>query len=484
MPQLNSVRADTAGETSSSGTYARRIGLFSGTMMVVGGIIGSGIFLNPALVAERARTVELTLGVWVLGGGIALIGALVFAELGARRPVAGGGYVYLRDAYGQLPAFLYAWTLLLVIATGAIAAVAVTFASLYHRPARPGTGCTVAARRWRDTAAVGGQLSRSQARRGHPECVHRPEAGCAGNSDRGRSHRSLRQRPPAEQLEPLARGGLLLAVGAALVPVLFAFGGWQQTNFVAEELIEPERNLPRALVAGVIIVVAVYLLANLAYLRTLGLAGLAGSSAPAADAMDALLGPPGRRLIAAGIAISTFGFLNLVILVSPRVYQAMARDGLFFPSLARLHPSYRTPSAAILFQGAWAIILTADRALRRSAGLRGVRRLDLFRGGDVDRVRLPGPGTNRPGALCDSVSNARIPPGATGLHAGGAVRRGRIDRLQPRQRREGNRAHDAGRAGVSVLGGEAGQRGGGAVKDARGQAACPPIRLPADPLTR
>ena len=221
--------------------------------------------------------------------------------------------------------------------------------------------------------------------------------------------------------------------------MLFAFGGWQQTNFVAEELIEPERNLPRALVAGVSIVVAVYLLANLAYLRTLGMAGLAGSSAPAADAMDALLGPPGRRLIAAGIAISTFGFLNLVILVSPRVYQAMARDGLFFPSLARLHPRYRTPSAAILFPGSLGDHPHPDRALRRSAGLRGFWRLDLFRGGDVDRVRLPGPGTDRPGALYDSVSNARISPGAAGLHARGALRRDGIDRLQPRQRGEGHR---------------------------------------------
>jgi APA family basic amino acid/polyamine antiporter len=164
--------------------------------------------------------------------------------------------------------------------------------------------------------------------------------------------------PVTGQLEPLAGRGVLLAVGAALVPVLFAFGGWQQTNFVAEELIDPERNLPRALLAGVCIVVAVYLLSNLAYLRTLGIAGLARSNAPAADAMFALLGAAGRTLIAAGIAVSTFGFLNLVILVSPRVYQAMARDGLFFPSLARLHPRYRTPSAAILFQGVWAILLT------------------------------------------------------------------------------------------------------------------------------
>ena len=141
MPQLKSVRADTAGTASPSGTYARRIGPFSGTMMVVGGIIGSGIFLNPALVAERVRTADLTLAVWVLGGVIALIGALVFAELGARRPVAGGGYVYLRDAYGRLPAFLYAWTLLLVIATGAIAAVAVTFATYTAALAGPVPQC-------------------------------------------------------------------------------------------------------------------------------------------------------------------------------------------------------------------------------------------------------------------------------------------------------------------------------------------------------
>jgi basic amino acid/polyamine antiporter, APA family len=165
---------------------------------------------------------------------------------------------------------------------------------------------------------------------------------------------------PSPIAEPLPRlsSSIVLAVGAALVPVLFAFGGWQQTNFVAEELIDPARNLPRALLAGVAIVVAVYLLANVAYLRTLGIDGLAQSSAPAADAMGALFGAKGRSLIAAGIAISTFGFLNLVILVSPRVYRAMASDGLFFPTLARLHPRYRTPTAAILFQCAWGVILT------------------------------------------------------------------------------------------------------------------------------
>jgi APA family basic amino acid/polyamine antiporter len=326
-------------------------------MMVVGGIIGSGIFLNPALVAERARTVELTLAVWVLGGVIALLGALVFAELGARRPVAGGGYVYLRDAYGKLPAFLYAWTLLLVIATGAIAAVAVTFASYMATLAGLGPAARL-------PLAVGAivLLSAVNYVGVRPGAITQNvltvlKLGALGILIAAGLILTA-VTPPSEQHLPAAHGGLVLAVGAALVPVLFACGGWQQTNFVAEELIEPERNLPRALVAGVSIVVAVYLLANLAYLRTLGIAGLAASDAPAADSMNALLGTAGRRLIAAGIAISTFGFLNLVILVSPRVYQAMARDGLFFPRLALLHPRYRTPSTAIVFQGVWAIMLT------------------------------------------------------------------------------------------------------------------------------
>jgi len=139
--------------------------------------------------------------------------------------------------------------------------------------------------------------------------------------------------------------------------VLFAYGGWQQTNFIAEEIVEPEKNLPRALVLGVIIVVIVYVLANLTYLRTLGVGGLAASTAPAADAMRIAVGPVGSTFISAGIAASTFGFLNLVILVSPRVYRTMAADGLFFPQLATLHPKFRTPTTAVVVQGVWGILL-------------------------------------------------------------------------------------------------------------------------------
>ena len=348
----------TVAPGAAGSTYVPRLGLFSGTMMVVGGIIGSGIFLNPAIVAARVRSAGLTLAVWVLGGIIAVIGALVYAELGARRPVAGGGYVYLREAFGRLPAFLYAWTLLLVIATGAIAAVAVTFAiyaaSLLHL--RPSAQVPLAVGAIVLLSAVNYVGVKPGAMTQNVLTLLKLLALAAligaglllpASTDAA-----------AATLSPLTAGSELLAVGSALVPVLFAVGGWQQTNFIAEELIEPERNLPRALLGGVAIVVIVYLLANLAYLRTLGVSGLAESTAPAADAMARLLGSGGATLIAAGIAASTFGFLNLVILVSPRVYRAMAADGLFFPALARLHPKYRTPTAAIVFQCMWAIVLT------------------------------------------------------------------------------------------------------------------------------
>ena len=338
-------------------TYARRVGLFSATMMVVGGIIGSGIFLNPAIVAQRVGTAGLTMGVWIVGGAVAVLGAFVFAELGARRPHAGGGYVYLRDAFGPLPAFLYAWALLLIIATGAIAAVAVTFAN--YALVLTGLGASLQL-----PVAVGAivLLSAINYVGVRPGAITQnvftvlklvPLALLAAAG-------VLAAAPVTAAAPPAPAGPLALAaaLGAALVPVLFSYGGWQQTNYVAEELIDAERNLPRALLLGVAGVVVAYLLANFAYLRALGPAGLAASTAPAADAMRALVGPAGERIVTAGIAVSTFGFLNLVILVSPRVYQAMAADGLFFPALARLHPRHRTPTAAILLQGAWAVMLT------------------------------------------------------------------------------------------------------------------------------
>ena len=339
--------------------YARRLGLFSGTMMVMGGIIGSGIFRSPQVVAQRVHTPELTLSVWLLGGVIALIGAFVYAELGGRTPRAGGQYVYLRDSFGPLPAFLYAWALLLIIATGAIAAVAVTFAdyalALFGLDGGPRTLIASAA------IVILSAINYAGVKPGAitqniftvlklaalGALIAAGIAAAAGVID-----------VPGVVAEPVARpGNVVLAVGAALVPVLFSIGGWQQTNFIAEEIIAPERNLPRALIIGVVGVIIVYLLANYTYLATLGAAGLAASDAPAADSMARLVGDGGRTLITAGIVVSTFGFLNLVILVTPRVIQAMAADGLFIRRLARLHPRHRTPGAAIVLQGIWALML-------------------------------------------------------------------------------------------------------------------------------
>jgi len=337
--------------------YRRTLGLFSGTMSVIGGIIGSGIFMNSSIVAQRVGTARLTLTAWGLGGLVALIGAFCFGELGNRNPRAGGSYVYLRDAFGPLPAFLYGWSLLLVIATGATAAVAVTFASYFVSllGLSPSLTVPIAAGSIALLAAVNYVGVKPGAMTTNIFTVLKLTAlgtlivvGLTLGSAAAPAATSVILPTPAAPA---------IALATALVPVLFAYGGWQQTNFIAEEIVEPEKNLPRALVLGVIAVVVVYVLANVAYLRTLGVAGLATSTAPAADAMRQAVGARGATFIALGIAASTFGFLNLVILVSPRVFQTMAADGLFFPSFSVLHPRYRTPTTAILFQAGWSILL-------------------------------------------------------------------------------------------------------------------------------
>ena len=342
--------------------YDAQLGTFSGTMLVVGGIIGSGIFLSPAVVAQRVGTASLTLGAWGVGAVIAILGGLIYAELGARRPFAGGTYVYLREAWGPLPAFLYGWALFLIMATGAIAAVAMTGSSYLATMLGLGAEATkplafaliviltvVNALGVRIGATTGNVLTVLKLAAIGVLVV----AACT----LAPSH----QLPPVTHTVPLRipQGGLAvtLSMGAALVPVLFSFGGWQQTNAVAEELINPERTLPRSLIFGVLLVAATYLSVNVAYLRALGVEGLANSQAPAADTMFVYLGAAGRTLITFGIVTSTIGFLSMVILMSARVYQTMAADGLFFASMATLNSRTRTPVAALFAQGAVALIL-------------------------------------------------------------------------------------------------------------------------------
>jgi APA family basic amino acid/polyamine antiporter len=339
-------------------TYDRRLSLFDGTMVVIGGIVGAGIFLNPAIVAERTRTSGLTLLAWAIGGAIALIGAVCFGELGSRRPLAGGSYVYLKDIFGPLPAFLYGWTYLLVVNTGGIAAVGVTFAgyacSLVGLTASAIKPMTIAAIVFLSGVnylgirpgsitlniftllrllALAALISVGLMAVGTGEVT--TNAITRGSS-----------------------GNIFAVLGVALIPVLFSYGGWQHANHIAGEIKSPGRNLPRALLLGVTTVVTFYLLTNVAYLNALGVEGLGSSTAPAADTMRAVLGSLGARLMAAGIACSTFGFLSLAILAGPRIYQAMADDGVFFSWAADLHPRYRTPAGAIVFQAAWAILLT------------------------------------------------------------------------------------------------------------------------------
>jgi APA family basic amino acid/polyamine antiporter len=351
--------------TDNAVSYARRLGLFSGTMAVIGGIIGSGIFATPNVVAQRVGTSGLALGTWILGGLVALAGAFCYSELGERSPKAGGQYVYLRDAFGPLPAFLYAWALLLVMATGAAAFVAVTFAnyaaSLLGLPAAAVTPLAVGA--IVVTCAINFVGVTPGAVTQNVFTILKLAALATlivAGLVIGYHPQMIRLYDPVT-MPPANAWAAFVAVGAALVPVLFTYGGWQQTNFIAEEIVEPERNLPRSLIIGVVIVVAVYLLANIVYLQVLGVDGLARSATPAADVMERVLGRGGRVVISAGIAASAFGFLDLVVLVTPRVFQAMAADGVFFRRIAELHPKYQTPTAAIVLMGAWSIALTLTK---------------------------------------------------------------------------------------------------------------------------
>jgi APA family basic amino acid/polyamine antiporter len=335
---------------------ARRLGLFDATMIVMGGIIGSGIFMNPSVVALQVHTPFLILGAWVLGGLFALAAAFIWAELAALRPDVGGQYAYLREAFHPGVAFVYGWVLLLVVQTGGMAAVAVTFSryfvELTQIPiAYPYLAVIVLA-----TLTVINCLgvragSTVQSILMVLKIVAIASLVVCGLlfANRSGASSALLDRPPSLDL--------LTAFGAALVPVIFAYGGWQTATFVAGEIKEPRKNLPRGLILGVTGVVLLYLAANVVYISVLGTQGLAASAAPASDVMRGALGNFGARAIAAGIAISTAGFLSQSMLTAPRVYFAMAQDGLFFKSVGTVHPRTRAPVVAIALQGLFAIVI-------------------------------------------------------------------------------------------------------------------------------
>jgi basic amino acid/polyamine antiporter, APA family len=343
----------------ASAQYIRRLGVFDTTMVVIGGIIGAGIFLNPAIVAQRVHTSAFILTTWVVGGSVALVGALYFAELGARRPQAGGGYVYLTEAFGPLPAFLYGWTFLFIINSGGIAAVAVTFAryaaDLFQLPTtfvKPlAVGVLVALAGVNYFGVRSGSITQNIFT--VLKLLALTTLITAGIVFAGNAVQPVKQ----TATESIQGFDTIRALGYALIPALFAYGGWQYSNNIASEIRDPERTIPKAMTIGISVVVAVYVLANVAYLRVLGADGLASSLAPAADTMRAIMGPIGGALMAAGIVVSTIGFVNSGILSAPRMLQAMAADGLFFRFAAKLHPHYHTPAGGIVIQAVWASAL-------------------------------------------------------------------------------------------------------------------------------
>jgi APA family basic amino acid/polyamine antiporter len=336
-------------------TLARRLGPFDATMIVMGGIIGAGIFVNPSVVARQVHTPALVLGAWVIGGVIALIGAFVYAELAVLRPNVGGQYAYLRDAYHPAVAFLYGWTLLLVVQTGGMAGAAIIFGRYFRELTGLGLPEQVVAA---STLAILTLVNCLGVRAGsnlQSALMLIKLAAIAMLIAVGLFVAAPAVVPAA--VAPPADSGGALGLATSMVPVLFAYGGWQTASFVSGEMRDPRRDLPRGLMIGVIVVIALYIAVTFVCLRVLGVGGLAATSTPASEVMRQALGDRGARLIALGIALSTVGFLSQSILTAPRVYYAMARDGVFFQAVGRLNPQTRVPVVAIVLQGAWAAVI-------------------------------------------------------------------------------------------------------------------------------
>lgn len=333
----------------------RDLTLYDAINLVIGTIIGSGIFLVPAEIARAVHKPGWMLGVWVIGGVLTMLGALSLAELGAAMPDAGGIYSFITRGFGRLPGFLCGWMLFTVATSGSIATLGAAFPIYLGAfvPLNPTTTkvvgvLAIALLTWinivgvKNGARVGNVLTALKVGGlvvmvvvifllpgPGPDATHAPPA-------------------------PLPTGPVpLAAVGVALVAVLWAYEGWHDVSFAAGEIHEPQKNFPRGLIGGVAIVIALYLLANLAYLKVLTPAEIAATDRVALTAMTRVTGEWGGKLLTAAILCSILGAMNALILAGPRAYYQMAKDGLFIERVSRVHPKWRTPVEALLFQGLW-----------------------------------------------------------------------------------------------------------------------------------
>lgn len=328
-------------------------------MILVGSVIGSGIFLVPSEIARATGSVGLMLAVWVIAGILSLFGALAYAELGSMIPHAGGQYAYLREAYGKLPAFLFGWTEFMVIKAGSIAAVAVAFAMYlgYFLPL-DSAGIKIIAIACIVLLSAVNYLGVKAGAAVQNIFTFAKVAALAALVLLA----FILADPEKSSFKPfwpeMFSGELLGSFGVAMVAALWAYDGWNNVTYVAAEVQSPQRNIPLALFTGMGMVLAVYTLTTLAYSYVLPLPVMAESELVAADTASIILGSAGAGLIAAAVMISTFGTVNGMILSGSRITYAMARDKVFFQKLGEVHPRFRTPYISVLAQGIWAALLT------------------------------------------------------------------------------------------------------------------------------
>jgi basic amino acid/polyamine antiporter, APA family len=332
---------------AAGGLLPRRLGVWSAAAVLVGSTIGSGIFRVPSIAAETGSIGAVAL-LWLLGGAVAVTGALTLAELATMMPRSGGIYVYLREAYGPLPAFLFGWTRLLLLQPallGGIAMVFAAYASVFFPLGDVGTrilagslvvllaGANIRSVHWGAAVQNASTVAKIVALAGL--------AGVAflfGDPAGGAF---------AQPASAPAAGVGLGAFGIALIAVLWTYDGWADVTYMAGEVRDPARTLPRALIGGSAAIVAIYLLVNAAYLYVLPLDEMAASRLVAADAAARVFGAAGASLVAALVMLSTFGALNGTVMSGPRVFFALAGDGLFFRRFAAVHPRFETPHTAI-----------------------------------------------------------------------------------------------------------------------------------------
>ncbi len=361
-------------DDSDRSGLAQRLGLPTAVAVVIGTVIGSGIFLVPQKIAFTLGDVGWIIAVWIFGGLLSLAGALTNAEIAGMIPAAGGQYVYFREIYGDFPAFLYGWTTFIVYQTGSIAAIAVAFAE-YLGFFFPGLsalsinfGLFVMPQVGVKLVAIGAKLfvmGINYLGVQFGGFVQQLFTGLKILAIAGIVFACFAFGTHAKHLyTPFFSTGsfhgtsLLSAFGIALVAVLWAYDGWNSVTYLAGEVKDAQRNIPIALVAGTVVIIVIYVLANLAYMYVLPVSQIAHSQLVASDAMSQFFGRNGAALIAVAVMISTFGTVNATTMTTARVYFAMAKDKLFFKGISRVHPKYKTPHVSLVVQGIWASLLT------------------------------------------------------------------------------------------------------------------------------